>query len=167
MRWKRGDTGLISVVQLFDAEMRCAIIEAETREEVMLEMEERMRTMEEKYSRRLMSEVKGPSPIYRISNWHSTFQLEQNEIKTDAKIDLLHKAGLFGSPMKLQRHSLPTFSDDEEDEEAADVEMSLVSSEINSFSCPVSHVSFSARRWWKIWGWRNVPRIPAFRKAIY
>lgn len=68
MRWKRGDTGLISVVQLFDAEMRCAIIEAETREEVMLEMEERMRTMEEKYSRRLMSEVKGPSPIYRISN---------------------------------------------------------------------------------------------------
>ncbi|EKM83490.1 hypothetical protein AGABI1DRAFT_50654 [Agaricus bisporus var. burnettii JB137-S8] len=95
-------------MQLFDAEMRCAIIEAETREEVMLEMEERMRTMEEKYSRRLMSE------------------LEQNEIKTDAKIDLLHKAGLFGSPMKLQRHSLPTFSDDEEDEEAADVEMSLL-----------------------------------------
>jgi hypothetical protein len=37
--------------------MRCALIEAETREEVMREMEERMRIMEEKYSRRLMSEV--------------------------------------------------------------------------------------------------------------
>jgi kinesin family protein 20 len=37
--------------------MRSAIIEAETREEVMREMEERMRLMEQKYSRRLMSEV--------------------------------------------------------------------------------------------------------------
>lgn len=37
--------------------MRCALIEAETREEVMREMEERMRMMEEKYSRRLMNEV--------------------------------------------------------------------------------------------------------------
>lgn len=37
--------------------MRCALIEAETREEVMREMEERMRTMEQMYSRRLMSEV--------------------------------------------------------------------------------------------------------------
>lgn len=44
-------------MQLFEAEMRCALIEAETREEVMREMEERMRIMEEKYSRRLMSEV--------------------------------------------------------------------------------------------------------------
>jgi kinesin family protein 20 len=38
--------------------MRCALIEAETREEVLREMEERMRKMEEMYSRRLMSEVK-------------------------------------------------------------------------------------------------------------
>lgn len=37
--------------------MRCAIIEAETREEVMLEMEERMRAMEKMYTRRLMQEV--------------------------------------------------------------------------------------------------------------
>lgn len=37
--------------------MKCALTEAETREEVMREMEERMRIMEEKYSRRLMSEV--------------------------------------------------------------------------------------------------------------
>lgn len=94
-------------MKLFEAEMRCAIIEAETREEVMREMEERMRIIEEKYSRRLMSE------------------LEQNELKTDAKIDMLHKAGLFGSPMKQQRRSVVTFSDEEE-EEAADVEMSLM-----------------------------------------
>jgi len=47
----------VSAVQLFEAEMRCALTEAETREEVMREMEERMRIMEEKYSRRLMSEV--------------------------------------------------------------------------------------------------------------
>lgn len=37
--------------------MRCALIEAETREEVMREMEERMRSMEAMYARRLMSEV--------------------------------------------------------------------------------------------------------------
>ncbi|KXN83629.1 Kinesin-like protein KIF20B [Leucoagaricus sp. SymC.cos] len=95
-------------MQLFEAEMRCAIIEAETREEVMREMEERMRLMEEKYSRRLMSEF------------------EQNELKTDAKIDMLHKAGLLGSPIKQQRFSIPTFSDEEEEDEAADVEMSLM-----------------------------------------
>ena len=37
--------------------MRCAIIEADTREEVMREMEARMRAMEQMYSRRLMNEV--------------------------------------------------------------------------------------------------------------
>lgn len=67
-------------MQLFESEMRCAIIEAETREEVMREMEDRMRNMEVMYSRRLMTE------------------LEQNELKTDAKIDMLHQAGFFGSP---------------------------------------------------------------------
>jgi kinesin family protein 20 len=45
------------IIQLFEAEMRCAIIEAETREEVMREMEERMRIMERMYSKRLMDEV--------------------------------------------------------------------------------------------------------------
>ena len=44
--------------QLFEAEMRCAIIEADTREEVMQEMEERMRTMEKTFNRRLMKEVR-------------------------------------------------------------------------------------------------------------
>jgi len=38
--------------------MRCALIEAETREEILREMDERMRKMEAMYSRRLMSEVK-------------------------------------------------------------------------------------------------------------
>jgi hypothetical protein len=44
--------------------MRCAIIEAETREEVMREMEERMRSMEVMYSRRLMTEVSALKPTY-------------------------------------------------------------------------------------------------------
>lgn len=49
------------VPQLFEAEMRSALVEAETREEVMREMEERMRKMEEMYSRRLRSEVRHQS----------------------------------------------------------------------------------------------------------
>ncbi|KAK7041945.1 hypothetical protein VNI00_008927 [Paramarasmius palmivorus] len=92
-------------MQLFEAEMRCADIEAETREEVMKEMEERMQEMERMYTRRLMKEV------------------EANEVKTDAKIDMLHQSGLFASPVKRtqpQQH----WSSDEEDED--DVEMSLI-----------------------------------------
>lgn len=38
--------------------MRSVIIEAQTREEVMTEMEERMKRMEGVYSRRLMQEVR-------------------------------------------------------------------------------------------------------------
>ncbi|KDR84859.1 hypothetical protein GALMADRAFT_52618, partial [Galerina marginata CBS 339.88] len=91
--------------QLFESEMRCALVEAETREEVMREMEERMRMMEEMYSRRLMSEF------------------EQNELKTDAKIDMLHQSGLFGSPTKAARHVVVN---DDISEEEEDVEMSLV-----------------------------------------
>ncbi|KAG5654024.1 hypothetical protein H0H81_008038 [Sphagnurus paluster] len=93
-------------LQLFEAEMRCAIVEAETREEVMREMEERMRSMEAMYSRRLMKE------------------LEQNELKTDAKIDMLHQSGLFGSPIKKTQAPRPP-SDISEDEEH-DVEMSII-----------------------------------------
>lgn len=55
-------------------------------------------------------------------------KLEQNELKTDAKIDMLHKAGLFGSPVKMQQQHIAIFSDEEEEDEAADVEMSLVCS---------------------------------------
>ena len=66
--------------------MRCAIIEADTREEVMREMEDRMRAMEQMYSRRLMNEVSlftwyGKAPLdnglagakrieNRCENWH-------------------------------------------------------------------------------------------------
>ena len=59
--------------------MRCAITEAETREEVMEEMEERMRNMEKMYLERIADEV------------------EMNERKMDAKIDMLHRTGLLGS----------------------------------------------------------------------
>lgn len=75
--------------------MRCAIIEAETREEVMREMEDRMRNMEVMYSRRLMTEVS--YLLFDILKL-IMLQLEQNELKTDAKIDMLHQAGFFGSP---------------------------------------------------------------------
>ncbi|KAI0963139.1 hypothetical protein AcW1_000304 [Taiwanofungus camphoratus] len=60
--------------QLFEAEVRCAIVEATTREEVMEEMEERMRSMEKMYKRRLVQEV------------------ERNEKKMDAKIDMLNQS---------------------------------------------------------------------------
>ncbi|KAG7098944.1 hypothetical protein E1B28_000834 [Marasmius oreades] len=92
-------------MQLYDSEMRCALIEAETREEVMREMEERMQEMERMYTRRLMKEV------------------EQNEVKTDAKIDMLHQSGLFASPVK--KRQLQVDSDDES-EEGEDDEMSLI-----------------------------------------
>ncbi|KAH0838561.1 kinesin-domain-containing protein [Lanmaoa asiatica] len=68
--------------RLYEAEMRCAIVEAETREEVMREMEERMRAVERTYALRLMSEV------------------ERNERKMDAKIDMLHQAGWLGTANK-------------------------------------------------------------------
>ena len=49
--------------------------------------------------------------------------MERNEMKTDAKIDMLHQAGLFGSPMKVRTAAAHhTYSEDEEE----DVEMSLV-----------------------------------------
>jgi kinesin family protein 20 len=91
-------------MQLFESEMRCAIIEADVREEVMREMELRMASMEKMYARRLMNEV------------------QQNEMKTDAKIDMLHQSGLFGSPVK--RRQPPSTQSDLSEEE--DVEMSLV-----------------------------------------
>ncbi|KAK7064608.1 kinesin-like protein [Favolaschia claudopus] len=89
-------------MQLFESEMRCAIMEAEVREEVMREMELRMATMEKMYARRLMNEV------------------QANEMKTDAKIDMLHQSGLFGSPVK-RRPPPPSELSEEED-----VEMSLI-----------------------------------------
>ncbi|RPD81655.1 kinesin-domain-containing protein [Lentinus tigrinus ALCF2SS1-7] len=61
-------------MQLYDAHLRCALIEAETREEVMVEMEERMRSMEDMFTRRLM----------RV--------MEHNEEKLDAKLDMIQRS---------------------------------------------------------------------------
>jgi len=44
-------------------------------------------------------------------------------MKTDAKIDMLHQSGLFGSPNKANRR---TMVDDDMSEEEIDIEMSLV-----------------------------------------
>ncbi|KAF7367299.1 Kinesin-like protein [Mycena sanguinolenta] len=96
-------------MQLFESEMRCAIIEAEVREEVMREMELRMASMEKMYARRLMNEVRA------------------NEMKTDAKIDMLHQSGLFGSPVKRRQPE----SDLSEEE---DVEMSLINEGTGDFT---------------------------------
>ncbi|KAJ7785844.1 kinesin-like protein [Mycena metata] len=90
-------------MKLFESEMRCAVVEAEVREEVMAEMEMRMARMEKMYARRLMNEV------------------EQNEMKTDAKIDMLHQSGLFGSPVKRSQPTRRAPSEEEEE----DVQMSL------------------------------------------
>ncbi|KDQ54883.1 hypothetical protein JAAARDRAFT_37996 [Jaapia argillacea MUCL 33604] len=99
-------------MQLFESEMRCALIEAETREEVTKEMEDRMRDMERMFARRLMNEV------------------EQSEIKTDAKIDLLHKSGLFGKSTGKAKGLMPPppppiVIEEEEEESEIEVDMSL------------------------------------------
>ncbi|KAJ6574651.1 P-loop containing nucleoside triphosphate hydrolase protein [Mycena capillaripes] len=99
-------------MQLFESEMRCAIIEAEVREEVMREMEQRMASMEKMYARRLMKEV------------------QQNEMKTDAKIDMLHQSGLFGSPVK--RPQPPSTASDLSEEDH--VEMSLMEHGADEFT---------------------------------
>lgn len=46
--------------QWIDAEIRCAVVEAETRESVMQEMEERMKEMERLHAQRLDREVVFP-----------------------------------------------------------------------------------------------------------
>ncbi|PFH50763.1 hypothetical protein AMATHDRAFT_47579 [Amanita thiersii Skay4041] len=113
-------------MQLYEAEMRCAVIEAETREEVMHEMEERMRSMEDIHSRRLMRE----------------FQIQQQELRTDAKIDMLHQSGLFGSPVKnkVPTKHLHNFDEDEdEDEDEGTIEECLrVDSQVSDMKDEVS-----------------------------
>ena len=47
----------------------------------------------------------------------------QHELKTDAKIDMLHQSGLFASPVK-QPIAMPYVAEEEQDEEI--VERSLV-----------------------------------------
>ena len=58
--------------------MRAATVEAETRDEVAREGEARMRALEAAHARRIEREV------------------QRAEAKADAKIDMLHRAGLFG-----------------------------------------------------------------------
>ncbi|KAG2149677.1 kinesin-domain-containing protein [Suillus cothurnatus] len=109
-------------LRLYEAEMRCVIVEAETREDVMKEMEERMREIEKTYSQRLMSEV------------------ERNERKMDAKIDMLHQAGLIGSPRKrLEIVEEAEGSSENEDESVEIIENSdeMADSEASRSSSPL------------------------------
>ncbi|KAK7468596.1 hypothetical protein VKT23_003100 [Stygiomarasmius scandens] len=107
-------------LQLFEAEMRCAIVEADTREEVMREMEDRMSDMEEMYRKRLMKSI------------------EQNEMKTDAKIDMLHQSGLFGSPVKKPSRLVEEDLSEEEEEE---VDRSLISEVTDEDGETIEHSS--------------------------
>lgn len=61
-------------------------------------------------------------------------QVQANEMKTDAKIDMLHQSGLFGSPVKRRQPERDLSEEEEEEEE--DVEMSLVgvAAHLTSFS---------------------------------
>ncbi|GJE85894.1 kinesin-domain-containing protein [Phanerochaete sordida] len=108
-------------MQLFESEMRCAMIEADTREEVIQEMEERMQLMEKTWNRRLMK------------------QMEQNELKMDAKIDMLQRSAMLG------RAAVPVFTrpeqaekrveeepDEDEMEEEDEIEKSLVEDDAES-----------------------------------
>ncbi|TFK57609.1 kinesin-domain-containing protein [Heliocybe sulcata] len=111
-------------LQLVESQLRCAMIEAETREEVMKEMDERMRSMEGMFQRRLMNEI------------------ASNEMKTNAKIDMLHRAGAFGksSPPQSQIESSAPKKEEIEDSEGdtsemEDIETSLVSNSSRLF-CP-------------------------------
>ncbi|KAH9891024.1 kinesin-domain-containing protein [Cubamyces lactineus] len=72
-------------MQLYDAHIRCALIEAETREEVMGEMEERMRSMEDMFTRRLM----------RV--------MEHNEERMDAKLDMIQRSRMLSGGSRVPR----------------------------------------------------------------
>ncbi|KAI0274873.1 P-loop containing nucleoside triphosphate hydrolase protein [Gloeopeniophorella convolvens] len=88
-------------LQLFEAEMRSAVVEAETRQEVMREMEERIQEIEKRFARRLMNEV------------------ELNERRMDAKIDMLHRSGMIGKSPSKARH--PQRDRDDRDDEIEEV----------------------------------------------
>ncbi|KAG8833295.1 hypothetical protein FRC18_003879 [Serendipita sp. 400] len=86
-------------LKLYESEMRVAMIETETREEVAQEMGERMQIMDKMYRERIAREV------------------EENDRKTDEKMDMLHRALKMGggtiSPTKKKsrRMTEETFSD--------------------------------------------------------
>ncbi|KAI0823088.1 P-loop containing nucleoside triphosphate hydrolase protein [Trametes gibbosa] len=67
-------------MQLYDVHIRCALIEAETREEVMGEMEERMREA-----------------------WKTCSLMEHNEEKMDAKLDMIQRARMLSGDSHVPR----------------------------------------------------------------
>ncbi|THH12142.1 hypothetical protein EW145_g161 [Phellinidium pouzarii] len=87
-------------IKLYESEMRCAVVEAETREEVMQEMEARMIDMERIFAKRLKHSV------------------DQNDAKIDAKIDMLHQFGAFNGKVDYSESGDASF-------ESRDTENSL------------------------------------------
>lgn len=84
-------------LKLYEAEMRAAMVETETREEVAQEMEERMQMMDKMYRERISREN------------------EENDRKMDEKMDLLHRAMKTGgtiSPVKKSRVTEETMVED-------------------------------------------------------
>lgn len=61
-------------------------------------------------------------------------QVEQNEMKTDAKIDMLHKSGLFGKGVSKPKTRKSNISEDTEDDEEVDFSMSIVRGNFNAYS---------------------------------
>jgi kinesin family protein 20 len=57
----------------------------------------------------------------------------QHELKTDAKIDMLHQSGLFASPVK-QPAMMPHVAEEQEEEDEEIVERSLVRSEFYTWT---------------------------------
>ncbi|KZT23854.1 kinesin-domain-containing protein [Neolentinus lepideus HHB14362 ss-1] len=115
-------------LQLVEAHLRCAMIEAETREEVMKEMDERMRDMEQMFTRRLMNEI------------------ARNEMKTDAKIDMLHRAGAFGKapqPQSSQSKREEVGDSEGGTSEMDDVENSLVRGSASTVRCAFDSCSIN------------------------
>ena len=79
------------------------MIEAETREEVMQEMEARMMEMQKGFAKRLRQAVS--TEVHKCLLQHSDpAKVEHNEAKTDAKIDMLHQFGAFNGK-KAQHES--------------------------------------------------------------
>lgn len=112
--------------QLFESEMRCAIIEADTREEVIQEMEERMHRMEEMYTRRLVKQV-CPFLPGRPSPTHLYFQAEQNEMKMDAKIDMLQRSSTLRKAVAAPAEPAQPEEEELSDiDEADEIERSIV-----------------------------------------
>lgn len=86
----------------------------------MREMEDRMMRMERMFTKRFMTEVTHYLRPFHLPPTNGS-QLEENQLKTDRKIDMLHQAGLIGSTARHAEQDM----DDLEDE--LGIEESLVS----------------------------------------